>query len=669
MTLTGLAFLAWFAFIGALSVVKHPIFGVMAYVMLVFLDPSSRWWGAGLPDLRWSVLAILLTVAGLLIHRPAAPAIPAWKHAPVVVLTTLLIWGLIQCLWVPDLETQTVFLNYLWKYAVALYLLYRCVDTERHFRWLLWTIVAGCTYLAWVAHSEYTGGRFDSFGGSGIGEANAGALTMVCGFFIAASLFLASDRIGKLAALLVAPVLLNALVMTISRSGFLALVVGGLTFVLLSPKGVRIRVITLAALAVPVFLALSPPEYWSRVETVKYRGEEVQGLDTGTDRVATMDAQLRIFRTHPLGCGSDCTTRLSASYLDERFLNAEYGARSSHNTFLSWLVDFGVIGGVLYLTLAVWAVVRLRGLLSRNAGLPPGFRLIVPGIAACVGAQLAADQFVPYMRFEVRYWILGVIMLLAAISSRPMPSLADTARDDGVSRRETFQRVAKGFARQAGESHWRFAAILCAVVLLILTFSPTSHASDVATHCKRPAQADRFDYTDPETAYRLEVVERHHFNQDVQQLVRGQTGVTAAGDLAFVLRYIPNHYPALALMAQWQLKNSRLLAAPPPGSELLLVESADCYFLRAIEFRPEESRIHLYYGTYLHRANKFKQAEIEYMKAEMLGGPDAELYYNLGLLMLDLGDVERAGGYAEKAYSMGYPLPGLRDRLQKQGKR
>jgi len=44
-------------------------------------------------------------------------------------------------------------------------------------------------------------------------------------------------------------------------------------------------------------------------------------------------------------------------------------------------------------------------------------------------------------------------------------------------------------------------------------------------------------------------------------------------------------------------------------------------------------------------------------------GKSAEIQYNLGLYMLDLGDVEAARQYAEAAYRLGYPLQGLKKRL------
>jgi Flp pilus assembly protein TadD len=53
---------------------------------------------------------------------------------------------------------------------------------------------------------------------------------------------------------------------------------------------------------------------------------------------------------------------------------------------------------------------------------------------------------------------------------------------------------------------------------------------------------------------------------------------------------------------------------------------------------------------------------------EALEGRSAEICYNLGLISLELGDVDAAEKYAQLAYQLGYPLPGLRAKLVKLGR-
>jgi O-antigen ligase len=427
LSLTAIVFVLFFVVITSLAVIRGPIYGVMSYVSLVFLDPASRWWGAALPDLRWSLVACGATIIGMLVHRPRPPEVPFGRHGVVWFIVLFVIWLVIQLNWALEPEVQLDLLNYYWKYVVAMYLIYRNVDSEAHLRMFLWTFVAGCGYLAWVAFTTYTGGRFDSFGGAGIGEANAGALTLVAGIFIAAALFLREQTPGKIALLLIVPFMVNALIMTISRSGFLALTAGGLVFNLFSPPKIRVRVAVLSVLAIGVFFVLADPGYWNRIESVKYGGAQVQGLDTGSGRLNILHAQIRMFRDHPFGCGHHCTMTLSPSYLGKEDLDSESGQRASHNTMMSMLVEHGIVGGVYYMLLWIWIYLTVRKLRRGRAALSPLMLTLTTGVFAALAAQLIADQFVPYVRYEVRFWMFTVLMVMVNLAARGAEVAQETA--------------------------------------------------------------------------------------------------------------------------------------------------------------------------------------------------------------------------------------------------
>ncbi|MEX2123348.1 MAG: hypothetical protein WD795_05615 [Woeseia sp.] len=53
---------------------------------------------------------------------------------------------------------------------------------------------------------------------------------------------------------------------------------------------------------------------------------------------------------------------------------------------------------------------------------------------------------------------------------------------------------------------------------------------------------------------------------------------------------------------------------------------------------------------------------------EALDGKSAEISYNLGLISIELGEIDNAVRYAESAYELGFPLPGLRTKLEKLGR-
>lgn len=166
------------------------------------------------------------------------------------------------------------------------------------------------------------------------------------------------------------------------------------------------------------------------------------------------------------------------------------------------------------------------------------------------------------------------------------------------------------------------------------------------------------DFNDPASASMVRLIEANHFTPEVENLVSGKTAPLPV-DIDFVLRHIPNHYRALSSMGRWQAKNKLL------GELASKVQPADCYFQRAIAFRSDDASLHLAYAVYLHQAKRLTDAALEYAQAEALGASGAEFYYNRGLLAIDQGEIAKAREYAKKAYGLGYPLPGLRNRLDR----
>jgi tetratricopeptide (TPR) repeat protein len=169
-----------------------------------------------------------------------------------------------------------------------------------------------------------------------------------------------------------------------------------------------------------------------------------------------------------------------------------------------------------------------------------------------------------------------------------------------------------------------------------------------------------FDYTDAsERREKLPIVEQFHFNADVENLRRGQSG-SIIGDLDYTLRAFPNHHRALNAMARLQLTNPTAAVAP--------YRSADCYFNRAMRFRPGDGTVRMIYGTFLFKRGERDAALKRYEEAVALLPESAEAHYNMGLLQVELKRYDQALEQAHKAYALGYPLQGLKNRLKRAGK-
>ena len=165
-----------------------------------------------------------------------------------------------------------------------------------------------------------------------------------------------------------------------------------------------------------------------------------------------------------------------------------------------------------------------------------------------------------------------------------------------------------------------------------------------------------FDYRDPvNKRVNLPIVETFHFTPDVESLRHGSSG-TVLGDLRYTLRAFPNHHRALKSIARYALAGGQF---PIDDS----IPSAECYFDRAIAFRPDDAAVRVIYANYLFKTGGREEARKQYEEALRLAPESVEINYVAGLFFVDIGDLERARKLAKMAYDNGYPLPGLRKKL------
>lgn len=172
-------------------------------------------------------------------------------------------------------------------------------------------------------------------------------------------------------------------------------------------------------------------------------------------------------------------------------------------------------------------------------------------------------------------------------------------------------------------------------------------------------QEEKLDYTAAKDQQRISQVEQHHFDVDTESLIKGMTG-PPGGDINFLVRYSPNHHRGLAALVRLSLRDK----TPRPNGVRIPVE---CFLLRALEFKPDDVEVLKIYGTYLARLDRNSEALARLAEAEKLSPEDPVIAYNMGLLLAEQRDFERARVYAKKAYAAGIQFPGLKEKLARAG--
>lgn len=182
---------------------------------------------------------------------------------------------------------------------------------------------------------------------------------------------------------------------------------------------------------------------------------------------------------------------------------------------------------------------------------------------------------------------------------------------------------------------------------------------------------------------KIDIVLRYHFTPWMQDIAlhgsttrppkaRGDKPGRLHKDLDYTLRALPNHATALNAAGVYQLrlrKNSvsnyqRMLQREKAAGN---IKTAECYFKRAIMFRPDDGMVRMAYGVFRHRQGKKDLALENYKEAVRLMPDSPEPHYNIGLLYIELEEFQLAKEHAIRAYELGYPLPGLRNALAKRG--
>lgn len=196
---------------------------------------------------------------------------------------------------------------------------------------------------------------------------------------------------------------------------------------------------------------------------------------------------------------------------------------------------------------------------------------------------------------------------------------------------------------------------------VILTLMVMPFSLQAETVCgKHTHPTGPFDYTNrAHTDKYLNVVEKHHFTEDVRTLRQGAT-THLVGDLEYVLNWFPNHHQAL---------NALTKLAAREGTTRPMRSSVDieCRFQWAHDVAPDDAMVYVIKGLYYARTDRHEEARAVLQQAVDMAPDHPEIHYNLGLVLFRLKDYEASRTHAEKAYELGYPLPGLKHMLEEAG--
>jgi hypothetical protein len=356
---------------------------------------------------------------------------PLWlASGPAIVMTLFTIWLWLQMPLALDLDDHLMGTVKYTKYVLAYWFFYRIMDSKDRVRDMLFLHVFGCSILGMLAMLEgRSGGRLDGVGGPGIDDANTLGMYLVTGTIIAFGLTLAQTGWRRIAALGCMAICAQGFILTNSRGAFLGLVAAWL--VLAACKSIRHRRVFwgFAVVGVLGLAVLIDDAFVNRMFTIRDVASDSEEADTSArSRVEVAKAQLLMFLDHPIGTGHRGTVVLSTRYLDAKWLtldksgNPDSAARSSHNSFLSALVEQGFIGAVLFICYVFWlvgAMLRVRRL--GRAGADPQLITMAAAMCAAQSVVFVAGNTADYLMAEVQFWMYAGLVSSLAMAEASVP--------------------------------------------------------------------------------------------------------------------------------------------------------------------------------------------------------------------------------------------------------
>lgn len=170
----------------------------------------------------------------------------------------------------------------------------------------------------------------------------------------------------------------------------------------------------------------------------------------------------------------------------------------------------------------------------------------------------------------------------------------------------------------------------------------------------------------PESTYKshavlLKVVEQIHFTPAVESNIRGNKSSTPGPDMSYTLHAFPNHHRALISMVALGEKEQ---TDKPLGSPYVV----ECWFKRAIAFRPDDHIVRMIYASFLVKHSRNEEADAQLRLAAQDTEGNAFTYRNIGLIYLDMKKYDEALKFAHKSMSLGLSGGPLQEQLVAAGR-
>lgn len=402
---------------GCSAAVLNPVWGLVTYMAIYQMDPRDTWWGVPVAGLgvRFSLCAALATLVGLVISRRKLPQFPPFSLWEAGLFGMLLIGAVNTVIGLDYGPAARHEFEKFWKVLVFTFVLGRVAAGRQNLKIVLWTLVFGCIYIGFDAHTAPTRafvlGRLEFIGGPDFSTTSGAAAHLSAMLPLVGAVFLITRSWHwRIAAAISGALTVNAIVLCRTRSAFIGLLVGILVAVLCAPRIRRFRIHGLLVLGGIAAFALTDDNFWTRMRTVGDR--QIWETDAATvNRKEIWLAAARIFADHPLGVGAGNFPTIVGKY------DAKHKKRSTHNSLVVCFVELGIQGGLVFGMLlcgSLYLLYQCMRLADQSAD-PLETRMIAYGFLISLATYMVTAMGTQRFYCESFWWILSFPVILHRI--------------------------------------------------------------------------------------------------------------------------------------------------------------------------------------------------------------------------------------------------------------
>lgn len=410
---------------GAVGSLFTPFIGVLAYVCLALVMPTSMWHWSVAPHSYSRIVGIAMIV-GWAFH-----GFGNWNlkkaTGPTIALLAFFVWSVLSAISAFEQDVAWRFVVNISKIVIPFIIGVTLIDSVEKLKQLAWVIMLSQGLVAFEMNLAYYEGvnRMQEGGFGGL-DNNSLAIAAVSGVGLALYLGIGSDKWWqRLLAWSCSILMAHSVMFSFSRGGMLALIISfALCFILLPSKNPKHLLALIVILLIG--LRLAGPEVVERFSMTFSSGQERDA--SAQSRLDLWADNWDVMKRHPiLGVGPDHWPLISH----------EYGwppGKEGHSLWLQIGAELGFPGVAFLLGFYILCMKRLIKIVrDKSDNLDPWLKHAGRMVIASLTAFIIASQFVSLEGLEIPYYInlLGAGVLVLASRSSVMTPIQNFHRDRG----------------------------------------------------------------------------------------------------------------------------------------------------------------------------------------------------------------------------------------------